>query len=236
MEDLKEREKVLPKNKSAKSKIVQALILLLLIALIGCGCFIFGIIFSSNNQSKEEETIPTINSTQITTDIQAIGELATIKYIYTDMGKFENSGKFKGYDIPLTTKSFILSWNGTIKAGVDTTEITLDINENLKKITVNLPKAKILSHETDETSIEIFDEKNNIFNPITLEDYSSFFEESKKDMEQRAIDNGILEDASKNAQSMITQSLSLIPNIELYVINFQTVEDINTKNIDDQNV
>lgn len=237
MEDIKNTEKLLPKKKSAMSKISQALILLLLIALIGCGCFIGGFIFSNNNPSNED-TIPTINSIQVTTDIQSIGELATIKYIYKDMGKFENSEKFKGFNIPLTTKSFILSWNGTIKAGVDTNEITLNIDENLKKITINLPKAKILSHETDQSSIEIFDEKNNIFNPITLDDYSNFFDESKHNIEQQATESGILDDALQNAQSMITQSLNLVPNIEYYTITFKTSSNdtVSTKIIDDENV
>lgn len=225
MEDSKEINNKLPKkNKTLKSKIVQAIILLLLILLIACGCFIGGVIFQ-NNQSQEE-VIPTINSIQVVNDIQSIGELATIKYIYTDMGKFENSQQFKGYDIPLTTKSFILSWNGTIKAGVDTKEITININENNKTILVHIPKAKILSHETDENSVEIFDENNNIFNPITLEDYNSFFAESKLEMEQRALDNGLLDEAIENAKNVISQILTSDENIKnLYTINFELITD-----------
>lgn len=225
MEDSKEINNKLPKkNKRLKSKIVQAIILLLLILLIACGCFIGGVIFQNNQ--PQEEVIPTINSIQIVNDIQSIGELATIKYIYTDIGKFENSQQFKGYDIPLTTKSFILSWNGTIKAGVDTKEITINVNENNKTILVHISKAKILSHETDENSVEIFDENNNIFNPITLEDYNSFFAESKLEMEQRALDNGLLDEAIENAKNVISQILISDENIKnLYTINFEPITD-----------
>lgn len=225
MEGSKEINNKLPKkNKTLKSKIVQAIILLLLILLIACGCFIGGVIFQNNQ--PQEEVIPTINFIQVVNDIQSIGELATIKYIYTDMGKFENSQQFKGYDIPLTTKSFILSWNGTIKAGVDTKEITININENNKTILVHIPKAKILSHETDENSVEIFDENNNIFNPITLEDYNSFFAESKLEMEQRALDNGLLDEAIENAKNVISQILTSDENIKnLYTINFELITD-----------
>lgn len=223
MEDFKNIDNKLPKkNKSLKAKVVQAIILLLLILLIACGCFIGGVIFNSNQ--PQEETIPTINSIQVINDIQSIGELATIKYIYTDMGKFENTQQFKGYNIPLTTKSFILSWNGTIKAGVDTKEITININDDNKIILVHIPNAKILSHETDENSVEIFDENNNIFNPITLEDYSSFFAESKLEMEQRALDNGILNDAIENAKNVISQILNSDEDIQnLYTIKFELI-------------
>lgn len=225
MEDSKEINNKLPKkNKRLKSKIVQAIILLLLILLIACGCFIGGVIFQNNQ--PQEEAIPTINSIQVVNDIQSIGELATIKYIYTDMGKFENTQQFKGYDIPLTTKSFILSWNGTIKAGVDTKEITINVNEDNKTILVHIPKATILSHETDENSVEIFDENNNIFNPITLEDYNSFFAESKLEMEQRALDNGLLDEAIENAKNVISQILTSDENIKnLYTINFELITD-----------
>jgi len=223
LEEIKDIEKDLPKKKSLKCKMLQAFILSLLICIIAGGCFIGGVIFE--NSSSEEETVPTINSIQVITDVQSIGELATIKYIYTDMGKFENSQKFKDYNIPLTEKSFILSWNGTIKAGVDITEIKIDIDEVTKVITIHLPNAKILSHETDEDSIEVFDESNNIFNPITLDDYSTFFAESKMDMEQRALDNGILDDAIENAKTVITQILNSNDDIKnLYTINFNRLD------------
>lgn len=224
MEEIKDKEKKLPKKINLKNKIVQAIILFLLVCIIASGCFIGGVIFE--NSTSKEETVPAINSIQVVNDIQSIGELATIKYIYTDMGKFENSQTYKGYQIPLTNKSFILSWKGTIKAGVDTKEIKLDINEVTKVITIHLPSAKILSHETDQDSVEVFDESNNIFNPITLDDYSSFFAESKMDMEQHALDNGILDEAIENAKSIIAQILNSNENIKsLYTIKFQLVTD-----------
>lgn len=99
--------------------------------------------------------------TQITSDllaqqIQDISELATVEYNYTNMGKFENQATFYGWKVPFTTKSFIISYDGKIKAGVDMTQVEVKVNK--KKIEVTLPKTKILSHEIDEKSIEVFDE------------------------------------------------------------------------------
>ena len=59
----------------------------------------------------------------ITSEIRDIGELATIEYLYTDAGKFEDPKKLFNVNIPFTTKSFIAKWNGTIKAGVKKFEI-----------------------------------------------------------------------------------------------------------------
>ncbi|WP_370807359.1 DUF4230 domain-containing protein [Faecalibacillus intestinalis] len=40
--------------------------------------------------------------------------------------------------------------------------------------------AKILSHEIDENSIEVYDESSNIFNQISINDYKSFATKEKE--------------------------------------------------------
>lgn len=208
------------RRKTVRSKVVRALVLSLLVCLVACVCFVAGVAFQSDH--SQSEAVPTIDSVQIVDEVQSIGELATVKYIYTDMGKFEDTQQFQGYDIPLTTKSFILSWNGTIKAGIDASEIGLDVDEASKTILVRIPSAKILSHETDESSVRVFDESNNVFNPITLDDYSTFFATSKSEMEQRALDSGILDEAIENAESVILRILESDETISsLYTVSFE---------------
>ena len=56
-------------------------------------------------------------------------------------------------------------------------------------VTVRLPEAEILSHEMDEGSVEIFDEKASIFNPFTVEDFAAFQAEQKDAMEQKALES-----------------------------------------------
>lgn len=226
MEDNKDKESTLPnergntKKHSIVGKIVHALILLILILLIGCGCFIAGIMFQNGNSIDESPTVE-VDLAQLLTDVQEVGELTTVDYMYTDMGKFEDSAKFNGHDIPLTTKSFILSWDGVIKAGIDATKIEINVNNTAKVINVHIPEAEILSHETDEDSVQVFDENNNIFNPIEVEDYTSFFAQSKKQMEERALENGLLDEASENAKTVITNILNSDGTIkDNYSINF----------------
>lgn len=135
--------------------------------------------------------------------IQEIGELATYEYMYTDAGKFENPQKIFGKNIPFTTKSFIAKWNGVIKAGVDINEIKAEVDKNNKKIIVHMPKAEILSHEIDEDSVETLDQKDGLFNKIKVEDVREFDSKSKEAMEERAIEKGLLDKASKNAEKII---------------------------------
>ena len=141
----------------------------------------------------------------ITSEIQSIGELATIEYLYTDAGKFEDPAKLFGKEIPFsfTTKSFIAKWDGIIKAGVKVDEITVEVKDSSKEIIVHIPDAIILSHEINDESIETLDEKNGLFNPIQVDDVRNFDSISKDAMEKRAIENGILDKAYENAKTII---------------------------------
>ena len=123
-----------------------------------------------------------MTSDLLSQQIQDISELATVEYNYTNMGKFENQATFYGWKVPFTTKSFIISYDGKIKAGVDMTQV--EVNVSKKKIKVTVPKAKILSHEIDEKSIEVFDETKNIFNQISITDYNQFAIDQKDKMEK----------------------------------------------------
>ena len=66
-----------------------------------------------------------------------------------------------------------------------------------------MPNAEILSHEIDNNSIETLDEKDGLFNPVKVEDVRQFDTVSKDAMEDRAIENGILDKALKNAEDII---------------------------------
>jgi len=164
----------------------------------------------------------------INAKIQDIGELATVEYLYTDAGKFEEPARMFGRDIPFsfTTKSFIVKWDGSIKAGVDISKVTAEVNEETKEIVVRMPKAGILSHEIKEESIETLDEKNGLFNKIKIEDIRGFDVISKGAMEQRAVENGILDKAFVNAEGIISRLVDTGAVEELgYTITFEVIEE-----------
>ena len=87
-----------------------------------------------------EDASKEININVINAEIQDIGELVTIEYLYTDAGKFSDAKQLWGVDVPFTTKSFIAKWDGTIKAGVKVEQIIVEVNEVTKEIIVHIPK------------------------------------------------------------------------------------------------
>ena len=161
----------------------------------------------------------------IESEIKDIGELATIEYLYTDAGKFEDPKKVFGVNIPFTTKSFIAKWDGIIKAGVQINQIIVDIDEANKEIIIHMPNAEILSHEIDSNSIETLDEKDGLFNPVKVEDVREFDAVSKDAMEKRAIENGILDKAFENAKEIIEKFVNNdVVQEQGYTIKFEVIE------------
>ena len=154
------------------------------------------------------ESEPVITSDLLGQQLQAAQELVSVEYHYTNMGKFENQVDFYGWKVPFTTKSFIVSYDGVIKAGVDLSTARVQVDEATQTITITLPEGQILSHEIPEESIEVFDETHNLFNPITIEDYSGFQADQQGVMEEKALQAGLLTQAQDQAEAAVTGLLT----------------------------
>lgn len=186
---------------------------LLIICLV---CFFAGRSIGKSAGSTEMSAVVLENR------LTEISEFASLTYTYTNMAEFENSKDFYGIKVPFTTKSFIITYDGTIKAGVDLAKAEVDVSG--KKITVTLPAAEILSHEIDEDSLEIFDENTSIFNPLKVSDYNTFNKEQKAEMEKKATDKGLLTEAGKKAADAIDDFISQLGGDE-YTITVNTASD-----------
>lgn len=185
------------------------LLALVLAAALGLSFFL-GTVFTHS------EPQPQITASLISQRLADVQELSTVEYFYTNMGRFENQLDFYGWSVPLTRKSFIISYDGVIKAGIDLNALTVRISGDT--VTVTLPEARIFSHEIPEGSIEIFDETHNIFNPIAISDYTGFTRDQKAELEARALENGLLEQASQRARAAVENLLSLMPGMEDYTL------------------
>lgn len=183
-------------------KAIGGIIAILLVALL---IFYAGTRFVSSSEPK-------ISSTGLSQQLQEIEELATMSYNYTKVGKFSNNLTFNGWDIPLTQKSFLITYDGKLKAGVKMDKIEVAINNNI--ITVSIPEIEILSNEIDESSIEVYDETKNVFNPISVNDYTTFAKKQKEAVAEEAIENGLLSEAATKTQSTIKKYLNAIPGID----------------------
>lgn len=147
----------------------------------------------------------------IESGLRDIGELSTAEYYFTRSETVQDSKKIDltsiGInfiaDIPLTSNSFTYSYDGSVKAGIDFSEIKSEVDQTNKEIIIYIPKTKILSCEVDPDSYKFYEIKNNILNPISPESYAVSFSDLIHAEENRAIESGILEKASKNAKTIL---------------------------------
>lgn len=191
---------------------------LIVILIIGVVIFWFGTIMGGKSNE------PVITDTALYTQLKNISELSVLEYNYSKVGKFENSLSLNGWDIPLTTKSFLLTYSGQLKAGVNMEKAIVSIKDNT--ILIELPQVEILSNIIDEKSIEVYDETHNIFNQISINDYTKFASQQKSKVEDEAIENGILSEAATRVDHTITNMFQSVPEIkDKYVIKISFLEE-----------
>lgn len=202
-----------PRRMGLKMKILLILLTLLLI----CGAVLAAFLCGLRQASQAAE--PQITGDLLASQLRSVQELVTVSYYYTNMGRFENQLDFYGWAVPLTRKSFIVSYDGTIKAGINLADIDLQVSGTT--VTVTLPPAEILAHEIPEDSIEVFDETHNIFNPIQISDYTGFTRDQKEEVETKAVENGLLEEAARRAQAVVKSLLSQMPGMDEYTLTIK---------------
>lgn len=191
-----------------RSKLTLAVLLVVALA----AAFFLGSVSSSRNAP------PTITSDLLSQRLAEAEELVSVEYYYTNMGKFEHQMDFYGWKVPFTTKSFIVSYDGVIKAGVDLAKVQVAVDEAGRTVTVRLPQSGVISHEIPEDTIQVFDETHNIFNQITISDYTGFTRDQKAELEAKAVENGLLARANEKAGAAVESLLDLMPGMEAYTL------------------
>lgn len=194
-----------------KNRLFRFVILLVVIAAAVVGAFLYGV-------SRNAESEPVITSSLLEERLRSVQQLVTVEYHYTNMGKFEDQKDFYGWKVPFTSKSFIVSYDGIIKAGIDMSALRIEVNEDAKRITITMPESEIISHEILEDSLEVFDESSNIFNPITIQDYSGFTADQREAMESKAISRGLFTAADEKAADTVQSLLSMLPGMDTYAL------------------
>lgn len=198
-----------------KTRLLIAIVFAVMLCFI---CALVGMYFAgrASFQKVTDEPAPVISGRVLEERLQAVQKLVSTEYYYTQMGSFEEQKDFYGWNIPFTTKRFIVSYDGVIKAGVDLSQVKVEVEEG--RVTVELPQAAIISHEIPEDSIKVLDESNNVLNPIRIEDYTDFTQAQKQEMEAQAIGNGLLEIAKGKAVDAVSTFLGFMPEMEGYVL------------------
>lgn len=152
-------------------------------------------------------------------EIAQISELATAAETYTVVEKVEKSNDklFNLVDIPFTDNFFILSYKGTIKAGINLEEAK--VTAEGERVVVKLPAATILSDAIDTSSFAVLHEQTSVFSPVHVEDVTKYIDKTRQEAEAASIGGKMMEEARSNAETAIRALLE--PSLpEGYTVEF----------------
>ena len=169
-----------------------------------------------------QQAAPAIDRSTLEEGISSLSELVTKKYWYRNSTHQEEAKEWLwGTQMPFSNTEFVAMYDGYITAGIDLKKVKFDVNEETGTITVTMPKSEIFDHNIPQETINVLVAKDNLFNSISFNDYNRFISGEKEVMEETAIGKGILEEADKEARSILDAFLKTIPGVDRYKIVFQ---------------
>ncbi len=160
-----------------KRKNIVILIVLLLLVITGCG-------------KKNADVKPSLSQ------VRNISDLATVKAYYHNVAKVE---KKKGQGLTHlfeVDRKYWIEYTGVVKIGIKMSSITIDEKDNV--VTINMPRAEILSHHCENYNDDSIYKNEDGFNENKIED-SEINEAIKK------ADEEMLEKV-KNNQSLFNRA------------------------------
>ena len=151
-----------------------------------------------------------------------IGELATQSVTTTTVRVETKDLKLFNVSIPLTQSKYIYTYNTTIKAGINFSDVKWqlgDTDDTSHNIYVDIPEVKTLSADIDLDSFKVLHEENNIFSPITLTEHNDSLIQLRENALSDAINCGLYDRALDNAKTILTSFISQVyPSNEYNII------------------
>ena len=177
------------KGKSTKSKVL----IFVVILFVG-----FAVIFGISTGLKQQSEPEIITSANLKKIVE-VSELSTYECVYNGIAIIYNEKKPDKID-------YYVSYNAKVKAGIDFESIVININEETKVITVEMPQVTIHSTDVDFDSMDfIFINKKAETSGVTEQAYKQCEADVKT---ETTVTDAIYELAKKNAENIIKALLT----------------------------
>ena len=188
-------------------KLLTAIVFILLFAFSIKSCM------NSSKENKElRSKLEEMESKRLETDsireeVRKISEYTAYEFDYTEVIHFSSKNEFYGIEIPLTGNNFIATIDGKINIGIDGEKITFTEESNsegsVTKVKLLVPHSEILDNYTIQDSLQIYDETNNIFNPVKIEDYKKLIVEAEEKEEKKVLDSDMIDKSDEAVKYLL---------------------------------
>ena len=169
-------------------------------------------------KEKKDKVVIAVSTDTIQDGLANMGVLITQEYYFTQVEKYTKEKTFLKF---ITSSSeFMYSYDGAVMAGIDFEKIEIKTDEDRKIITVDMPDSEIQAVTIDKDTFKIYSEKDSLWNPLKLEDYSISLVEFEDAAKEKAIASGILGRSDEQARNLVREFISSLPNTGEYTISF----------------
>ena len=180
-------------------------------------------------REKEVEKIVTvekeIDSAILTDGVREVGVLVTEEYYFTEVVSFSSIKKLWKLDLNITESSYLASYDGVVRAGVDLSKASVEKDDERSVITVTLPAASIQGVDIDPESFQLYSEKAGLGNHISAADFNSSLIELETTAREKAVDRGLLDRAEENAHTLIRNLIGALVDLDEYTLVFVNGKD-----------
>ena len=189
-------------------------VMVLLLALAGCG---------SGESGETIKKDAGVNLKQM----QNICELATLECYFHNTAKLNKENKVLWWK---TNTELWVEYSGIVKVGVEISDFDMSVEGSL--VTITMPKAKILSCEVDEKSLDpesyLVSKKGLWAKDITADDQTEAFKAAQENMRQAAeSDAALLLQGQQRAQELLEKYVKNVGEAigEPYHVEWVTAEE-----------
>ena len=144
-----------------------------------------------------------ITTEMLSERLNDVGLLITEEYLFTEVVSYSSVKQIWNIDLGFTESGYIISYDGTVSAGIDFSAIRVEKDDELHRISVYLPRTQILGIDIDPQSFHLYSEKEGLWNPLSVVDYNDSLIQIEANARQKAIDKDVLVKAADNARRVI---------------------------------
>ena len=167
-------------------KIYRLLILILVLALAAGGFYAY----------REYQARQKVTADVLTARLENASDLTTQKLIYNGVIESESG------NIPFLTKdTFLMTYRAVVRAGFDVSKAEFDVSDD--KVTITLPAMEIQEVAIDPDEIKTYNTSLTLIKPDEKVEMQKALVKAEEDTRAKAEEEGLLEAASENAETVI---------------------------------
>jgi len=151
-------------------------------------------------------TLINVDQPTVVRQIQQLQRLETVSYTMDKIISGEHANAY----LPkfLAGDRLLLVVHGEVVAGINLASVQLgDVRIEGQKVSINLPAAEVFSTRIDNARTKVYSRDTGLFSSPDPNLESEVREEAERQLQQAALQDGILKTAGENARSTITGML-----------------------------